>query len=68
MKEPPAPVPLAVNVKEAARLLSISHWTLRRVIAEGRIRTRRINRCLVIPMTELQRFLNEGDASKNGNG
>lgn len=64
MKKEEPSAPLAYNVYEAARLLSISHWTLRKLIRERKIKTRRLDRAILITRVELERFLNEGDANE----
>ena len=45
------------DVKSAARLLSISPWTIRSYIAEGRLTPVRIGRRVLLEESELQRFV-----------
>ncbi len=54
--------PLAVDIREAARLLSLSPRTIRRAIHQGRLRAVRVGRRLLIPVAELGRLM-ETDAS-----
>lgn len=50
----------AVSVPEAARLLSVSPWTLRRYIALKTIRTIRIGRRVLVPMTTVNEVMQRG--------
>lgn len=52
--------PLAVDVREAARLLSLSPHTIRAYISKGRIRAVRVGRRVLIPVVELERLVREG--------
>ncbi len=52
-----APVPLAVDAAEAARLLGVSPSTLGRLVRAGRIRSVPIGRSRRFPVDELRRFL-----------
>ena len=49
--------PGALKLPAAARYLSISEMTLRRLIKSGRIRPNRDTRHLLLPVEELNRFL-----------
>lgn len=46
--------PMAVSVKTAAELLTVSEKTIRRMIKDGVIRPLRHRRLLRIPITQLQ--------------
>jgi len=46
--------PLVVDVREAGRLLSVSPFTIRRMVKSGRIPSVRISRRLLIPLAALQ--------------
>jgi len=48
---------LALGVREAAAAVGLSHWTVRRFIAEGKIRPIRIGRRVLIEPAELERFI-----------
>ncbi len=48
---------LAVGVQEAARRLGVSERTVATLLARKELRSRRIGRRRVIPVTELERFL-----------
>ena len=50
---------LALGIKEASAAISLSHWTLRKYIAEGKIVPVRIGRRVLIEPSELRRFLEE---------
>ena len=52
--------PLAVDVKEAGRLLGISHYTVRNYIRQGKINPVRFGRRVSIPMSEIERLSREG--------
>jgi excisionase family DNA binding protein len=54
--------PLAVDLREAARLTSLSMRSLRRYIKTGRIRGVRIGRRVLIPLDSLRRLLQQGAA------
>jgi excisionase family DNA binding protein len=56
----PAPAPLAVTIEEASRMMALSHWVIRRLIKEEKIYARKVGKRLLIPVSELQRFL-DGD-------
>lgn len=49
--------PLAVDIREAARLLSVSPRSIRRYIESGRIRALRIGRRILIPVEGLSELL-----------
>lgn len=51
------PEPKAIRISEAARLLNVSHWTVRRLIKNGTIRSCRILRTHLIPVEEIDRLL-----------
>jgi excisionase family DNA binding protein len=50
----------ALKIKEAARYLSVSTITVRRLINRGLIKPNRALRHVLIPVAELDRFLTEG--------
>jgi excisionase family DNA binding protein len=47
----------AVNQREAAEALGVHPHTLRRLIAEGRIDVVRVGRRVLVPVAEIERFL-----------
>jgi excisionase family DNA binding protein len=49
--------PFALRRKEAAKLLGISVTTLDRAIARGDLKAKRYGSRLLLPMSELERFL-----------
>jgi excisionase family DNA binding protein len=51
--------PLSVSVVEAGRLLSVSPRTVRRHIAQGRLRAVRIGRRVLVPLDCLRELLLE---------
>lgn len=51
---------IAVSVEDAARLLSVSSWGIRRWIAQGKLKASRLGTRVVIPYEELRRFLDAG--------
>lgn len=54
-------VPMLYALDEAARLLGgISHWTLRKNLAAGRLRAVRIGRRVFLDAEELERIRREG--------
>jgi len=55
----PSETRLAFSVKETAGLLGVSEKTIRRLIARGLIRPSRALRHLLIPRSEIERFLKD---------
>jgi excisionase family DNA binding protein len=49
--------PLAVDVREASRLTSLSSRSIRRYIKTGRIRAVRVGHRLLVPMASLHELL-----------
>jgi excisionase family DNA binding protein len=60
--------PLAVDIWEAARILSISPFTVRNYVRDGVLKVSHLGRRVVIPVTELQKLLERGAASRTGRG
>lgn len=52
------------DVNSAARLLSISPWTVRSYIHEGKLSAVRIGRRVLVEEIELERFVKEGKAGR----
>jgi hypothetical protein len=52
--------PKALKLKDAASYLSISPASLRRLIKRGLIKPNRALRHVLIPLVELDRFINSG--------
>jgi excisionase family DNA binding protein len=55
---------LCIGVKEAAAALGISHWSIRKMIRQGRLRAVRIGRRVLIEPAELQRLIERGRIGK----
>ncbi|MCE9543631.1 MAG: helix-turn-helix domain-containing protein [Verrucomicrobia bacterium] len=51
------PERLTYKINECAAIGGVSHQTIRRAIARGDIRVNRKTRHLLVPRTELERFL-----------
>ena len=49
-----------MTIKDAAAQLSLSHWSIRRFIRQGSLRSVRIGRRVLIEMSELDRLIEEG--------
>jgi len=47
----------ALRIDEAAKALNVSHWTVRRLIKSGAIKSCRKLRVHLIPIEEIDRFL-----------
>jgi excisionase family DNA binding protein len=47
----------AISIQEAADTLGVSHWTIRRMIKSGAIRSCREIRKHLIPISEIDRLL-----------
>jgi excisionase family DNA binding protein len=65
MKQEPVR-PLAVTIAQAAQMTSLSQFTVREQIKKGRLRATKIGRRVVIPMRELERFVNGGPGVNAG--
>jgi excisionase family DNA binding protein len=52
--------PLALGVREAANLLGISPWTVRKYVRHRRIQAVRIGRRVLIEPSELRRIIESG--------
>jgi hypothetical protein len=55
--------PLAVDVREAARLSSLSVFTIRRYIKRGLLQGTRCDRRILVPLSSLKRLIEEGAIS-----
>jgi excisionase family DNA binding protein len=53
------PVPLAVSPRKAAQYLDVGHDAIYQLLRQGRLRSVKLGRRRLIPMTELQRFLSD---------
>lgn len=47
---------LLYDVHDAAKLLSISHWTVRRMLLNGTLRATKLGRRLLVHHCDLERF------------
>jgi hypothetical protein len=56
--------PLALNVKDAAKLVGVPEWTLREGILLGRLDAKKCGRTHVVLTRDLQRWLDSLDAVK----
>ena len=54
---PIEPTPAALRIDQAAKALNVSHWTVRRLIKSGAIKSCRKLRVHLIPAEEIDRFL-----------
>jgi excisionase family DNA binding protein len=52
-------VPLAVSPRKAAKYLDVGHDAIYQLLNQGRLRSVKLGRRRLIPMTELERFLDE---------
>ncbi len=52
--------PLAVNFEEGERLTTLSRFTLRKYVRDGKLRATKCGRRWLIPMEELVRLVHEG--------
>ena len=51
--------PLAVSPRKAARYLDVGHDAIYQLLNEGRLRSVKLGRRRLIPITELERFLTD---------
>lgn len=56
--------PLAVDVREAARLTSLSTFTIRRYIRRGQLRAIRLGRRVVVPLESLENLVRDGPSAR----
>jgi excisionase family DNA binding protein len=49
--------PLTLGIREAARLLSISHWSVRRWIRLGKLPAVKLGRRVLVEVAALQRLI-----------
>jgi excisionase family DNA binding protein len=57
---------LLTKVRDAADLLSLSPWTVRRWIAEGKLNATRLGRGAMLRSAELERLVEHGLKSNEG--
>jgi excisionase family DNA binding protein len=57
--------PLAVDVREASRLTSLSVRTIRRYIAGGQLKAARVGRRVVVPLDALRALVGDGRSIRN---
>lgn len=50
---------LTLGIKEAADAVGLSHWTLRKMISEGKLPAIRINRRVLIELVALERLIEQ---------
>jgi len=60
--------PLVVDIREAARLLSVSERSIRRWIQSGQLHAVRLSRRVLLPLSECERLAREGTDRRNGAG
>ena len=51
---------LALGVKEAAEAVGLSHWTIRKFIREGKLRSIRLGKRVLVEPGELERLIEAG--------
>lgn len=56
---------LLIGVRDAAAALGLSHWTVRKHIRHGKIRTVRIGRRVLVQPGELKRLIESGQVEPN---
>jgi len=50
---------LAVGLKDAAEAVGLSHWTLRKLVSEGKLPAVRINRRVLIELAVLRQLIEQ---------
>jgi excisionase family DNA binding protein len=48
-----------LSIEQAAEVLGVSVWTLRKWISDGKIRSAKLGSRRLIPVSELRRFIND---------
>jgi len=57
-EQPPAqPLPLAISVVDAAKMVGLGLSSMRKLIAANRVKAVRVGMAIVVPVVELERFL-----------
>jgi excisionase family DNA binding protein len=56
---------LLIGIRDAAAALGLSHWTVRKHIRHGKIRTVRIGRRVLVEPRELKRVIESGQVKPN---
>jgi excisionase family DNA binding protein len=51
---------LTMGVNDAAALLGVSHWTVKKFIRQGRVKCVRIGRRVLVEPAELERLVERG--------
>jgi len=59
---------LALGVKEAAEAVGLSHWTIRKFIREGKLRSVRLGKRVLVEPGELGRLIEMGRIGGQSNG
>lgn len=59
---------IAYDIRKAAEAVSLSHWSLRRYIAQGRLRPSKAAGKILITKRELERFLGSGNGRDGKEG
>jgi len=57
--------PLAVDIREAARLTSLSTFTIRRYIQRGLLKATRVGRRVIVHISALEVLIRDGSAVSN---
>ncbi len=52
-------VPILLSVTQCAQLLGISHWTVRRLLASGRLSAVRIGTRVLVKASDIDKFIDQ---------
>lgn len=55
-----------VSIQDAAKVLAVSHWTLRAWITQGKISSAKLGTRRLIPESEINRLLTESITHRRG--
>ena len=58
-QSPPSLPRLALKIDEAAQVLGLNHFSVRRLIARGKLKCSSALRHKLVPVSEIERFLKE---------
>lgn len=53
--------PLTLSLKELAGVLGVSYFTARELVLSGKIRSKRLGRRILVPISAVEEFLNSGE-------
>lgn len=59
---------VTIPIQKAAEMLGLSHWTLRRMVAQGKVIAVKLNKRVMIEAEEIQRLIERSRLAPRGFG